>query len=97
MSIVRLILVKVPQDSAKEAEKVWKEDCAPLMIKQPGCLSEKFLKCLDAPGEYISYSEWENDEAIERYRKSKDHDTIMQHSRKLQGAKADVKRYRVEG
>ena len=37
------------------------------------------------------------DEAIERYRKSKDHDTIMQHSRKLQGAKADVKRYRVEG
>jgi heme-degrading monooxygenase HmoA len=97
MSVVRLLIVKVAKEASHDAEKIWKQDCAPLMIKQPGCISEKFLKCLDAPGEYISYSEWEDDAAIERYRKSKDHDVIMQHSRKLQGAKADVKRYHVEG
>ncbi|MGE5538749.1 MAG: antibiotic biosynthesis monooxygenase family protein [Gemmatimonas sp.] len=97
MSIVRLIYVKVKPDQQAEAEKVWKEDCAPLMIKQPGCLSEKLLKCVDAPGEYISYSEWESESAIDKYRKSKDHDTIQQHSRRLTGAKAEVKKYQVEG
>ena len=97
MSVVRLIHVKVAQPSRAEAERIWKEDCAPLMIKQPGCLSEKLLKCLDAPGEYISYSEWEDDASIEKYRASDDHKTIQQHSRKLQGAQAEVKRYEVTG
>jgi len=97
MSIVRMIYVKVKPEQQAQAEKIWKDDCAPLMIKQPGCLSEKLLKCVDAPGEYISYSEWESDAAIEKYRKSKDHDTIQQHSRGLTGAKAEVKRYAVEG
>jgi heme-degrading monooxygenase HmoA len=97
MPIIRLLHVKVSPDAMKEAERVWKEDCAPLMIKQPGCLSEKLLKCLDDPGDYVSYSEWESDEAIETYRKSKDHDVIMQHSRKLQGARAHVKRYTETG
>lgn len=97
MPIVRLIHVKVATQASAEAERVWKEDCAPLMIKQPGCLSEKLLKCLDAPGEYISYSEWASDAAIEAYRKGKDHQLIQQHARKLQGAQAVVKRYAVTG
>lgn len=96
MPIVRLIHVKVKSESRAEAERIWKQDCAPLMIKQPGCLSEELLKCIEEPGEYISYSEWENDEAIEKYRKSKDHQTIQEHSRKLQGAQATVKRYTKE-
>ena len=97
MPVVRLIHVKVANQDRAEAERIWKEDCAPLMIKQSGCLSEKLLKCLDAPGEYISYSEWEDDAAIEKYRQSNDHKTIQQHSRKLQGAQAEVKRYEVTG
>jgi len=97
MSVIRLLHVKVAPEARAEAERIWKNDCAPLMIKQPGCLSEKLLKCLDAPGEYISYSEWESDAAIERYRKSKDHDVIVSHSRKLQGAKAEVWRYQEAG
>jgi len=97
MPIIRLLHVKVAPDAMKEAERIWKEDCAPLMIKQPGCLSEKLLKCLDDPGDYVSYSEWESDAAIEAYRKSKDHDVIMQHSRNLQGARAHVKRYQEAG
>ena len=97
MPIIRLLHVKVTPDSAKEAIRVWKEDCAPLMIKQPGCLSEKLLQSMDDPGDYVSYSEWESNDAIELYRKSKDHDTIMQHSRKLQGARANVRRYQEVG
>jgi heme-degrading monooxygenase HmoA len=97
MSVVRMIYVKVKPESCGEAERIWKQDCAPLMIKQPGCLSEQLLKCQDEPGEYISYSEWENDAAIETYRKSKDHDVIMSHSRNLQGAKSTVKRYEITG
>lgn len=97
MSIVRMIYVKVSPEACDEAERVWKEDCAPLMIKQPGCLSEKLLKCRSEPGEYISYSEWEDEGSIEQYRKSTDHDTIVSHSRRLQGARATVKNYEVTG
>jgi heme-degrading monooxygenase HmoA len=97
MPIVRLIHVKVATQACADAERVWKENCSPLMSKQPGCLSEKLLKCRDVPGEYISYSEWEDDKAIETYRRSKDHETIQQHARKLLGAQAVVKRYEVTG
>ena len=41
--ITRMILVSVPKERAAEAERLWKQECAPLMIKQPGCLSEQFL------------------------------------------------------
>ncbi len=97
MPIVRLIHVKVDPGQSAEAEKIWKEDCAPLMIRQPGCLSEQLLKCIDAPGEYISYSEWDSQEAIDRYRASDDHKKIQSHSRTLQGAQAVVKRYQAVG
>jgi heme-degrading monooxygenase HmoA len=97
MPVVRLIHVKVATQACAEAERIWKEDCAPLMIKQPGCLSEKLLKSDEDPGEYISYSEWENAAAIETYRKSKDHDVIVSHSRNLQGAKASAKTYEITG
>jgi heme-degrading monooxygenase HmoA len=67
MPIVRLIHVSVNPSQAADAERVWKQECAPLMIKQPGCVSEELLKCIDAPGEYISYSEWEDQASIDRY------------------------------
>ena len=54
MTIVRLIYVTVTPDQVNEAVMLWKNHCAPLMIKQPGCLSEKLLQCTDAPGEFIS-------------------------------------------
>ena len=98
MTIARLIYVSVAPEQAAEAERVWKEECAPLMIKQPGCLSEELLTCVDAPGEYISYSEWESDEAIERYRASAAHEEIRRHTRGLRGGSAPVvKRYIVAG
>ena len=48
---------------------------------------------MDSPGEYISYSEWESQEDIDRYRESDDHQKIQSHARALQGARAVVKRY----
>ncbi|MDO9443616.1 MAG: antibiotic biosynthesis monooxygenase family protein [Beijerinckiaceae bacterium] len=93
MTYVRLIHVKVPQDQMAKAEKIWREDCGPLMKLAPGCMEEELLKCMDAPGEYISYSEWESEAAIETYRKSEAHHEIQKHSRALQGAQAEVKRY----
>lgn len=93
MSIVRLIHVNVEPSQASEAERIWKEDCGPRMIDQQGCHSEQLLKCTDSPGEYISYSEWETQEDIDRYRDSDDHRAIQTHARALQGARAVVKRY----
>lgn len=96
MSIVRLIYVTVRSDQGKEAVSLWKDHCAPLMIKQPGCLSEKLLECVDAPGEFISYSEWDSQESIDKYRSSEAHAEIQKHSRGLQGGQATVKRYQVK-
>ena len=98
MPIARLIYVSVPADQMAEAERLWKQDCAPLMIQQPGCLSEELLKCLDAQGEYISYSEWQDQAAIDAYLASSAHEEIRRHTRGLQsGQRPVVKRYEVAG
>jgi hypothetical protein len=34
MSIIRMIYVSFPTESAEQAERNWKDECAPLMIKQ---------------------------------------------------------------
>ena len=60
--------------------------------QQKGCLSEKLLRCRDAP-EFISYSEWESEAVIEVYRNSDAHKEIVRHTRGLKGAKAKVKLY----
>jgi quinol monooxygenase YgiN len=96
MPIVRLIYVTVKNDQVKQAVDLWKNHCAPLMIKQPGCLSEKLLECVDAPGEFISYSEWDNQVSIDKYRKSEAHSEIQKHARGLQGGQASVKRYEIK-
>ncbi|MDH3443134.1 MAG: antibiotic biosynthesis monooxygenase [Deltaproteobacteria bacterium] len=96
MSIVRLIYVTVKPEQQKAAVDLWKNHCAPLMIKQPGCLSEKLLECVDAPGEFISYSEWDNQASIDKYRSSEAHSEIQKGARGLQGGQASVKRYEVK-
>ena len=83
MAIVRLIFVTVKAEDGAEAERLWKEECAPLMIRQQGCLSEELLKSIEAPGEYISYSVWENQESIDGYRASADHEEIKRHGARL--------------
>jgi heme-degrading monooxygenase HmoA len=93
-----MIYVSVGADHAREAERVWKDECAPLMIQQPGCRSELLLKCLDAPGEYISYQEWADQAAIDRYLASPAHEEIKRHTRGLQGgARPVIKKYEVAG
>ena len=67
------------------------------MIRQPGCLSEELLRCKENPGEYISYSEWDNDENIRKYLRSEDHQEIKRHNRNITGAKVSVKHYELVG
>jgi quinol monooxygenase YgiN len=95
MAIVRLIFVRVVSGEAKNAEQIWKESCAPLMIQQPGCLSEKLLRSNDEPGEFISYSEWEDQQSIDAYRISEAHEEIKKHARHLHGDRPSVKRYEI--
>jgi len=96
MPIVRLIYVTVKSDQVKQAIDLWKNHCAPLMIQQPGCLSEELLECTDEPGEFISYSEWDSQASIDKYRSSEAHAEIQKHARGLHGGKATVKRYEVK-
>lgn len=95
MNVVRLIFVKVDKSQAKSAETTWKQYCAPLMIKEPGCVSEKLLRCTDDPGEFISYSEWQDQQSIDKYRVGKAHEEIKRHSDSLKGERPVVKRYEI--
>jgi heme-degrading monooxygenase HmoA len=96
--ITRMIYVNVPQDKSPEAVRLWKEECAPLMIKQPGCLSEELLQGRENKGEFISLSTWEDQGAIDRYRASDAHKEIQKHARTLANvAKVDVKSYEIAG
>jgi heme-degrading monooxygenase HmoA len=98
MPVARLIYVTVDQAENREAVRVWKEDCAPLMIKQDGCLSEELLKCTEAPGEYISYSEWRDEDAIKAYEGSDAHHKIEEHTKRIKLASPPVvKHYQVAG
>jgi heme-degrading monooxygenase HmoA len=92
MSVIRLIHIKIDASESENAMRVWKTECAPLMIQQKGCVAEKLLRCKDAP-EFISYSEWESEAAIEAYRNSQAHKEIVRHARALKGAQAEVKLY----
>ena len=94
MSIIRMIYVRVPAGQIEEAKRTWKRHCAPLMIQQPGCLSEKLLECTDDEEEFISYSEWEDQDSIDRYRDSDAHASIVEHTASLRGDRPVVKRYR---
>ena len=92
MSIIRLIHITIDPSETETAMRVWKTECAPLMIQQKGCISEKLLRCRDAH-EFISYSEWETEADIEHYRQTDAHKEIVRHARGLKGAKAEVKLY----
>jgi len=83
MSIIRLIHISINPSEIEKALQVWKKECAPLMIQQKGCISEKLLRCRDTH-ELISYSEWATSAA---------HKEIVQHARSLKGSKAVVKLY----
>ena len=93
MTIVRIIYATFPPDQADKAKKNWKEKCAPLMIRQPGCVSEELLRCTNNPGEFLSYSEWENEESIREYLHSEDHQEIKRQNRNITGAHVEVKHY----
>ena len=92
MSIIRLIHIRLDPSETENAVGVWKTECAPLMIQQKGCVSEKLLRCKEA-NEFISYSEWDSEADIERYRESDAHKEIVRHARGLKGSKAQVKLY----
>jgi len=86
--IARMIYVKVAPEQIQEAIDDWKEVCAPIMISQPGCLSEELLACNEEADEFISLSNWESMEAIAAYRSSEAHERVKHSTR---GIKADVK------
>ena len=97
MTVIRIIYVTFPPDQAETAERNWKESCAPIMMRQPGLLWEELLRYKDAPGEYISYSEWDDWDSIQRYLASEDHQEIKRHNRNVAGVKVEVKHYELVG
>ena len=97
MSIIRMIYTTFPPDEAAEAEKDWREECAPLMLRQPGCLAEKLLRNSGTAGEYVSYSEWADRASIDAYLKSADHEEIKRRTSGIKGATVVVKDYEAIG
>src|ERR1700692_2169525 len=94
--ISRMIIVTVRAEKTAEAERMWKDECAPLMIKQNGCVSEEFLRNREQKGELISLQKWESQKASDKYRASAAHQEILKHTRGMMGvSKVEVKNYEV--
>ena len=96
-AISRYIIVKAPPGKGGEVERVWKQECAPLMLRIKGCLREELLRGREDPSEYISVAEWDSQAAIDAYLASPEHEQIKQHTRGLTGMAATVKTYEVVG
>ena len=94
--IARMIFVKVAPDQIDRAIGEWKKVCAPVMISQPGCLSEELLECNEHPAEFISLSNWESMDAIAAYRVSDAHEKVKHGTRGIK-AEVVVKTYKVTG
>lgn len=94
--ITRMIHVKVAGEQIREAIADWKNICAPLMITQPGCLSEELLECNEQPDEFISLSRWESMEHVNVYRTSAAHEQIKHGTRGIK-AEVTVKTYTAMG
>jgi len=92
MSVIRLIHITIDPSEIDKALQVWKKECAPLMIQQNGCISEKLLRCRETH-ELISYSEWASEADVDAYRNSDAHKEIVRHARGLKGSQAVVKLY----
>lgn len=92
-NIVRFIVVKASAEKAAEIERLWNQDCGPLMRKIPGCLREELLRCVEEPGEYISVAEWRDQKAIDAYLASPEHKEIKNHTIGVTGMAATVKTY----
>jgi heme-degrading monooxygenase HmoA len=92
MSLVRLIHITLDPSETDKAVRVWKTECAPLMIQQKACISEKLLRCRDVH-EFISYSELDSEADIVTYTNGDAHKEIVRHTRALKGSKAVVKLY----
>lgn len=95
MTIARVILINVPEGKNEAAEKIWKEECSPLLKRQKGCRLEKYMKSLDHPNIHISYSEWDSLQDIENYRQGADHEVIRNEARALQGGRSVVWCYKI--
>lgn len=94
-TILRFIIVKTSPDRAVDVERMWSQECGPLMRKRPGCIREELLRCIEEPGEFISVAEWESQKAIDDYRASSECEQIKRDTRGITGMAATVKTYQV--
>jgi heme-degrading monooxygenase HmoA len=93
MSIIRLIHITYPPDRADEAARRWKDKCGPLLTQQTGCQSEMLLRCKDVPNEFVSYSEWDNEESIRTYLESDAYQQIRAHHLEMGGGDVSIRLY----
>jgi heme-degrading monooxygenase HmoA len=93
MSIRRILHVTYPPDRADEAARTWKDTCGPLIARQPGCLSEELFRCQDVPTEFLSISDWEDEDSIRNYLASPDYHDVRFHHRRMGGGDVTIRLY----
>jgi heme-degrading monooxygenase HmoA len=57
---------------AMELERLWHQEIAGLLARQPGCQRVVLLRHRERPGEYVGVTEWQTQEALGDYMASDD-------------------------
>jgi quinol monooxygenase YgiN len=83
MTVVRQLFISLDPAAVEDAVRMWKDECAQLMIVAPGCLGERLLVGLDDPGELVSFSEWRDRTDMDAYAASPAHEQIKQHASRM--------------
>ena len=96
--IIRTITMNVPDDKTAEAEKTWKHELGPLLVRQTGCLTHLLLHSREIPTKFVSLSHWANQQAIDHYVAGSAREEIRNCTRAILGAtKVEVEVYEVIG
>ena len=92
--ITRLVFITVPQEKVADTGRIYKQECVSLMIKQPGCLTHHFLHNHENPCEFVSFSAWVDQQAVDKYIASDARQQVRDFTRNLLGAsKVETKIY----
>ena len=84
--VTRMIFITVTPEKVAEAERIWKNECGPLLMKQRGCMTHLFMRSRENPHKFVSLSHWATPQAIDEYAASAAREEISSYTRGVLGA-----------
>ena len=94
--IVRITYLNFLPDKIEEAKKIYNNELAPVVKRQPGNFDCRLLEPFDKSDEYISMTVWDNIEDADDYQTSGTYKELIERVQALYSTKPVLKVYTTE-